>query len=183
MNRAFVVLFDGNEVPKNVVERIANEIATWCRADVEKISISTFNEDEISQSLIMAAMQPKNDSKIEENVTTYLSHLIIKEAESRKYGDAAIRELYSAIHLRKDTDPATFCLDLSLKMLKLLDKDKIKACNDDDIRLINAIRTLGKDCPYTTSVAKAYYYTSEIDEVVKSIYRKIFTESDGTFKK
>ena len=68
-------------------------------------------------------------------------------------------------------------------MLKLLDKDKIKACNDDDIRLINAIRNLGRDIPYTTSVAKAYYYTSEIDGVVKSIYRKIFTESDGTFKK
>ena len=68
-------------------------------------------------------------------------------------------------------------------MLKLLDKDKINACDGDDIRLINAIRNLGKDCPYTASVAKAYYYTSEIDGVVKSIYRKIFTESDGTFKK
>lgn len=179
MNRAFVVLFDGNEVPKNVVERIANEIATWCRADVERMSIFTFDESEISQSLIKTIIPPK----IGEDVATYLSHLTIKEAESRKHGDAAIRELNSAFHLRKDTVPATFCLDLSLKMLKLLDKDKIKACNDDDIRLINAIRNLGKDIPYTTSVAKAYYYTSEIDEVVKSVYRKIFTESDGTFKK
>lgn len=179
MNRAFVVLFDGNEVPKNVVERIANEIATWCRADVEKMSIFTFDESEISQSLIKTVIPPK----IGEDVATYLSHLTIKEAERRKYGDAAIRELNSAFRLRKNTVPATFCLDLSLKMLKLLDKDKIKACNDDDIRLINAIRNLGKNCPYTTSVAKAYYYTSEIDEVVKSVYRKIFTESDGTFKK
>ena len=179
MNRAFVVLFDGNEVPKNVVERIANEISTWCRADIERISISTFDEDDISKSLIMTAIPPK----IGDDVTAYLSHLKIEEAKSRKYGDAAIRELNSAFHLRKDTAPATFCLDLSLKMLKLLDKDKIKACNDDDLRLINAIRNLGRDVPYTTSVAKAYYYTSEIDEVVKSVYRKHFTESDGTFKK
>lgn len=179
MNRAFVVLFDGNEVPKNVVERIANEISTRCRADIERISISTFDEDDISKSLIMTAIPPK----IGDDVTAYLSHLKIEEAKSRKYGDAAIRELNSAFHLRKDTAPATFCLDLSLKMLKLLDKDKIKACNDDDLRLINAIRNLGRDIPYTTSVAKAYYYTSEIDEVVKSVYRKIFTESDGTFKK
>lgn len=174
MNRAFVVLFDGNEVPKNVVERIANEISTWCGADIERISISTFDEDDISKSLIMTAIPPK----IGDDVTAYL-----REAKSRRYGDAAIRELYTVFHLRKDTVPATFCLDLSLKMLKLLDKDKINACNGDDIRLINAIRNLGKDCPYTTSVAKANYYTSEIDGVVKSIYRKIFTESDGTFKK
>lgn len=183
MNRAFVILFDGNEVPENIVERIANEIATWCRADIEKMSISIFDENEISKSLIMSAISPKNNGSIEETMASYLSHLTIKEAEQRRYGDAAIRELYSAFKLSKDTVPETFCLDLSLKMLKLLDKNKTRSCDADDLRLINAIRNLGKDCPYTISVGKAYHYTPEIDKVVKTIYKRIFTESDGIFKK
>lgn len=61
-SRALVVLFNGNEVPDNIVERISKEISTWCETDIEKISIFSLSADDITKVIVKNYHVPKEDA-------------------------------------------------------------------------------------------------------------------------
>lgn len=161
--RAVLVFYNGLEIPENIVARISKEIATWCESDIEKISVRTCNENDLSKLLLQQNATIKFD-----------------DAEEKcKAGNDAIMTLSSIIDL--DTSVALFAINLSTYLMKVLDRKNGIGLTERDKQLLNALVVLGQGSPRTSSLARKYHYTKEIDDALRKIYNRIF-DSNGKIK-
>ena len=63
--RAVVVLYRGENVPKNVLERFVNDLRAFADADVEAIDAYTLDSKDICKSIVNKVMSPvKNDELV-----------------------------------------------------------------------------------------------------------------------
>lgn len=160
-NRAFVVLFNGNEIPDNVISRILREISTWCQADAEKTSIYTLNENDITKT-IMSNIMSKCDP-----------------VEKCKPCDDAIKVLSDMIDL--NCSVPLFAINISTLLMATLDRGKTIGYTKRDKKFLDAFRTLGQGGPRTTKYAEKQYYTKEKDVALREIYNRIF-DGNGKIK-
>ena len=162
-NRALVVLFDGNEVPNKIVERISKEISTWCRADIEKISIYTLSENDIVKTIIGNHYASEKDA-----------------AEKCKTYDNAIKTLASIIDL--NTSIPAFAVNLSTTLIRILNRERTIGLTERDTVLLTALNVLRVGGPRSEEVCEKYCYTKEVDKVLRQICNRIFDEN-GKIKK
>lgn len=162
-NRALVVLFDGDEVPNNIVERISKEISTWCRADIEKISIYTLSENDIVKTIIGNHYASEKDA-----------------AEKCKTCDNAIKTLASMIDL--NTSIPAFVVNLSTTLMRILNRERTIGLTERDTVLLTALNVLRVGGPRSEEVCEKYCYTKEVDKVLRQICNRIFDEN-GKIKK
>lgn len=161
-NRALVVLFNGDEVPKNIIERISKEISTWCSIDIEKMAIYTLSESDL--------------------VKTIIEKTYIKEdaAEKCKTCDNAIKVLAAEIDI--NTTVTAFVVNLSTKLMRILDRERTLGLTERDKTLIKALNVLRVGGPCSKRVCNKYSYTREIDNALREICNRIFDEN-GEIKK
>lgn len=159
-NRALVVLFNGNNIPDNIISRIVKEITTRCQADVETTSVYTLNENDIAKTLISNVVNKSNndDSKFK-----------------CKPCDDAIENLAKIVNI--DCSVPLFAINLSTRLMTALDRSKTIGCTKNDKILFESFKTLGQGGPRTTSHAENYFYTKEKDEALREIYKRIFDEN------
>lgn len=162
-NRALVVLFNGDEVPNNIVERISKEISTWCRTDIEKISIYGLSENDIVKTIIGNYYAPEKDA-----------------AEKCKACDNAIKVLADAVDI--NTTVTAFVVNLSTKLMRVLDRDRTLGLTERDKTLIKALNVLRAGGPRSERVCNEYSYTKEIDRALREICNRIF-DKNGEIKK
>lgn len=162
-NRALVVLFNGNEVPNNIIERISKEISTWCETDIEKISIFALSADDITKVIVKNYYVPKEDA-----------------AEKCKTCDNAIKVLAGVIDL--NTTITAFAVNLSTMLIRILDRERTLGLTERDKIFIKALNILRVGGPRSERVSKEYSYTKEIDKALREICNRIFDEN-GKIKK
>lgn len=162
-NRALVVLFNGDEVPNNVIERISKEISTWCSTNIEKMSIFSLSADDITKVIIKNYYVPEKDA-----------------AEKCKTCDDAIKVLAVAVDI--DTTVTAFVVNLSTKLMRILDREKSLGLTERDKALLKALNILRVGGPRSERVCKEYSYTKEIDKALREICNRIFDEN-GEIKK
>ena len=153
-NRVLVIMFQGNEVPENVLSRITTEISTWAEANVEGIEIYALDSNELAK-LIVPAVVHRNDA-----------------AFKCKKCDDAIKELSRFVTLTDS--PMLFTINLSTYVTQVLQRKKESCLTDRDKRLLEAIKILGQGGPRTTSLCEMCGYTKEIDSIVRQIYNRVF---------
>lgn len=161
-NRALVVLFNGNNIPDNVINRIVREISTWCQADAEKTSVYTLDEKDITQTIIRS-ISSNNDA-----------------VEKCKPCDDAIETIGNIINL--DCSIPLFAINLSTNLMATLDRGKTIGYTKKDKKFLDAFKTLGQGGPRNTDHAKKWFYTKEKDTALREIYNRIFDEN-GEIKK
>lgn len=161
-NRALVVLFSGESVPENVVERISREISTWCSANIEKMSIHELNETDIIKTIVEKC------------------HHVNDASEKCKTCDDAIIALSKIINL--DSSVPLFAINLSTMLMRVLDRENTIGLTMRDKELIKALNVLGHGGPRSKEVCDNYFYTKEIDKALREIYKRIFDEN-GKIKK
>lgn len=162
-NRALVVLFNGNEVPNNIIERISKEISTWCETDIEKISIFALSADDITKVIVKNYYAPEEDA-----------------AEKCKTCDNAIKVLANNIDI--NTTVTAFVVNLSTKLMCILDRKRTLGLTERDKALIKALNVLRVGGPRSERVCDRYSYTKEIDKALREICNRIFDEN-GEIKK
>ena len=153
-NRVLVIMFQGNEVPDNVLSRITTEISTWAEANVEGVEIYALGSDELAK-LVVPAILHRNDA-----------------AFKCKKCDNAIKELSGFVTLTDS--PMLFTINLSTYITQVLQRRKESCLTKRDERLLEAIKILGQGGPRTTSLCEMYGYTKEIDSIVRQIYNRVF---------
>lgn len=153
-NRVLVIMFQGNEVPDNVLSRITTEISTWAEANVEGVEIYALGSDELAK-LVVPAILHRNDA-----------------AFKCKKCDDAIKELSGFVTLTDS--PMLFTINLSTYITQVLQRRKESCLTKRDERLLEAIKILGQGGPRTTSLCEMYGYTKEIDSIVRQIYNRVF---------
>ena len=153
-NRALVVLFHGNEIPNNVMERISKEISTWAEANIENIEMYTLNSNELAK-LIIPAVVHHNDAKTK-----------------CKACDDAIVKLSKYVSFKEL--PVIFTINISTAVAQALQRINESREVEDDKQLLEAIKILGQGGPRTTKLCNDYCYTSEIDRIIRQIYNRIF---------
>lgn len=153
-NRVLVIMFQGNEVPDNVLSRITTEISTWAEANVEGVEIYALGSDELAK-LVVPAILHRNDA-----------------AFKCKKCDDAIKELSGFVTLTDS--PMLFTINLSTYITQVLQRRKESCLTKRDERLLEAIKILGQGGPRTTSLCETYGYTKEIDSIVRQIYNRVF---------
>lgn len=161
-NRALVVLFNGDEVPNNIIERISKEISTWCSANIEKMTIYTLNESDLVKTII-------GKTYIKEDV-----------AEKCKTCDNAIKVLANDVGI--NTTVTAFVVNLSTKLMRILDRKRTIGLTERDKALIKALNILKVGGPRSERVCDKYSYTKEIDKALREICNRIFDEN-GEIKK
>lgn len=161
-NRALVVMFHGNEVPENIIGRISKEIATWCEANIEKLSIYTLNEKELTKLIV------KQTLKVDDSDTKC------------QHCNKAIKVLNEEINL-KTISPQLFAIKITTFVMSSLYKLNVNALTDKDKEVLKAFKILGKGGPRSTSVAEAFGYTKEFDEIIRSLYDRLF-DKNGKIK-
>lgn len=162
-NRALIVLFNGDEIPDNIISRISKEISTWCQADIEKITPYTLNEAELVKLIAKNTIKFEND------------------AENKcKRCDDAIKILSESIDI--NTSIPLFAINLSTKLMAVLDRKKTIGLTESDIKFFDAFKTLGNGGPRTTAISERYHYTKAMDIALREIYNRIFDEN-GKIKK
>lgn len=160
-NRALVVLFNGNNIPDNVVSRIVKEITTWCQADVEKTSVYTLNEKDITKTLVSNIANKSN-----------------VDADSFykcKRCNDAIEDLAGIINI--DCSTSLFAINLSTRLMSALNRSKTIGCTSADKKFIEAFKILGQGGPRGTDHAEKWFYTKEKDKALREIYKRIFDEN------
>lgn len=159
-NRAVVVLFNGEKVPDNIIERISKEISTWCGADIEKITVYAMSEEDI--------------------VKTVIGKCYTQDDRKCKTCDNAIKVLAAAVDI--DTTVTAFVVNLSTKLMRILDRKKSLGLTERDQALLKALNILRVGGPRSERVCKEYSYTKEIDKALREICNRIFDEN-GEIKK
>lgn len=147
-------MFQGNEVPDNVLSRITTEISTWAEANVEGVEIYALGSDELAK-LVVPAILHRNDA-----------------AFKCKKCDDAIKELSGFVTLTDS--PMLFIINLSTYITQVLQRRKESCLTKRDERLLEAIKILGQGGPRTTSLCEMYGYTKETDSIVRQIYNRVF---------
>lgn len=153
-NRVLVIMFQGNEVPENVLSRITREISTWAEANVEGVEIYALDSKELAK-LIIPAVVHHNDATFK-----------------CKKCDDAIKELSEFVTIAEQ--PMLFTINLSTLITQVLQRRMESRLTDRDKRLLEAIKILGQGGPRTTSLCEMYGYTKEIDSIVRQIYNRVF---------
>lgn len=153
-NRVLVIMFQGNEVPDNVLSRITTEISTWAEANIEGVEIYALGSDELAK-LVVPAILHRNDA-----------------AFKCKKCDDAIKELSGFVTLTDS--PMLFTINLSTYITQVLQRRKESCLTKRDERLLEAIKILGQGGPRTTSLCEMYGYTKETDSIVRQIYNRVF---------
>lgn len=161
-NRALVVLFNGDEIPNNIIERISKEISTWCSTDIEKMTIYTLNESDLVKTII-------GKTYIKENA-----------AEKCKACDNAIKVLAAETNI--NTTVTAFVVNLSTKLMRILDRERTQGLTERDKTFIKALNVLRVGGPCSKRVCDKYYYTREIDNALREVCNRIFDEN-GEIKK
>lgn len=161
-NRALVVLFNGEKIPDNVIERISKEISTWCRANIEEITVYAMSENDIVKTLIEKYAHRED------------------VVEKCKTCDNAIKVLASMIDLNT-TIPA-FAINLSTTLMRILSRERTIGLTERDKTLLKALNILKIGGPRSEEVSNKYFYTKEIDKTLREICRRILDEN-GEIKK
>lgn len=163
--RAVVILYEGNSIPDNVVGRITREIVTWCQSK-DDVQVYTMNEQDIVKLLAKT--------------------VIVKDTEDATLkttnGDIAIATIAKQFpDSIKEEGGMSFMVDLSIRMMEILDRRKNCALTLKDEKLIDAMRIVGPGCIYSTEKARKLGFTKDKYTAVATIYRRIFN-NDGTFQ-
>ena len=162
--RALTILYTGTEIPQNVIERIMRAMSTWCGAK-DTVQIYTFTENDIVKLLAKSALSENFD-----------------DATAKcKNGDEAINIILKTCVDENDIagrDPVREAVNLYIAASDAADHVLANTATNDELKLIQAIRTVGQGCIHTTNVG----YTRELHSAVCSTYIRIF-HKDGTLKK
>ena len=156
-NRAVVVLFNGEKVPDNIIERISKEISTWCRANIEKMAIYTLSENDLVKTIIGKTYTQED------------------AAEKCKTCDNAIKVLANDVGI--NTTVTAFVVNLSTKLMRILDRKRTLGLTERDKALIKALNILKVGGPRSERVCDRYSYTKEIDKALREICNRIFDEN------
>lgn len=138
--------------------------------DCEKTNVFEFTQDDVDSELakIIAIKEKRCLTKSEE----------VKEAIL--YGDELIKFLSEKFELnsyRNNPDKSNLFFMITGALAYALSKTKnLPNTDSDEDKLISAIKTLATNPIYHTGVANRYGYTSEIECIVKKIYKNYFSE-------
>lgn len=138
--------------------------------DCEKTNVFEFTQDDVDSELakIIAIKEKRCLTKSEK----------IKEAIL--YGDELIKFLNEKFELnsyRNNPDKSNLFFMITGALAYALSKTKnLPNTDSDEDKLISAIKTLATNPIYHTGVANRYGYTSEVECIVKKIYKNYFSE-------
>lgn len=163
--RAVVILYEGNDIPENVVERIMRELATWSQAK-DDIQVYKMNEQDIVKLLAKTVIVKDTEDATLKTANGDIAIAVI----AKQFPDSI-----------KEEGSMSFMVDLSIRMMEILDKRKNSTLTPNDARLIEAMRIIGPGCIYSTNKARKLGFTKDKYLAVTTIYRRIFN-NDGTFQ-
>ena len=101
-------------------------------------------------------------------------------AEKCKTCDNAIKVLAAAVDI--DTTVTAFVVNLSTKLMRILDREKSLGLTEQDKALLKALNILRVGGHRSVRVCEKYSYTKEIDKALREICNRIFDEN-GEIKK
>ena len=153
---------------QTVFARIANVVKE--DLDCGKTNVFEFTPDDVDSELakMIAIKEKRCLTKSEE----------VKEAIL--YGDELIKFLNEKFELnsyRNNPDKSNLFFMITGALAYALSKTKnLPNTDSDEDKLISAIKTLATNPIYHTGVANRYGYTSEVECIVKKIYKNYFSE-------
>lgn len=160
------------DVDPDKLQTVFTRIASVVKEDLDcgKTNVFEFTPDDIDSELakMIAIKEKRCLTKSEE----------VKEAIL--YGDELIKFLNEKFELnsyRNNPDKSNLFFMITGALAYALSKTKnLPNTDSDEDKLISAIKTLATNPIYHTGVANRYGYTSEVECIVKKIYKNYFSE-------
>lgn len=172
-NKTVVVVWRlDKDVDPDKLQAVFARIASVVKKDLDcgKTNVFEFTPDDVDSELakIIAIKEKRCLTKSEE----------VKEAIL--YGDELIKFLNEKFELnsyRNNPDKSNLFFMITGALAYELSKTKnLPNTDSDGDKLISAIKTLATNPIYHTGVANRYGYTSEVEYIVKKIYKNYFSE-------
>lgn len=161
-NHSIVILWAGNNCPDEVIEAIANVIATSGVAIPELMTIQYKDQDGLAALLTkeaIAATQAKSENSIESALENAIKFIGIKYENELKVGN---RVPLFAMKLQKDASDA-----YSMRGFNMLDPES----NPRSLwKAIEIIATADGVIPPT--LAKKYHFNNTVVSIIKHIYNE-----------
>lgn len=172
-NKTVVVVWRlDKDVDPDKLQAVFARIASVVKKDLDcgKTNVFEFTPDDVDSELakMIAIKEKRCLTKSEE----------VKEAIL--YGDELIKFLNEKFELnsyRNNPDKSNLFFMITGALACALSKTKnLPNTDSDEDKLISAIKTLATNPIYHTGVANRYGYTSEVECIVKKIYKNYFSE-------
>lgn len=172
-NKTVVVVWRlDKDVDPDKLQAVFARIASVVKKDLDcgKTNVFEFTPDDVDSELakMIAIKEKRCLTKSEE----------VKEAIL--YGDELIKFLNEKFELnsyRNNPDKSNLFFMITGALAYALSKPKnLPNTDSDEDKLISAIKTLATNPIYHTGVANRYGYTSEVECIVKKIYKNYFSE-------
>lgn len=172
-NKTVVVVWRlDKDVDPDKLQAVFARIANVVKEDLDcgKTNVFEFTPDDVDSELakMIAIKEKRCLTKSEE----------VKEAIL--YGDELIKFLNEKFELnsyRNNPDKSNLFFMITGALAYALSKTKnLPNTDSDEDKLISAIKTLATNPIYHTGVANRYGYTSEVECIVKKIYKNYFSE-------
>lgn len=167
--RAFVILYDGEELTTDKIAEVAKIITTSTMAE-DSASIYTLSENDIVKIISANTLHLQFNKSVTDN------------EEKCKTGNEAILYLNKVFNYKSYFTPGAFCIDLSVRLMRILDRENTGLTTDTDIMIKKAVSILSHGCPYSTALAEEVGYTKEINKVIEDVGNRTL-DINGTFKK
>lgn len=172
-NKTVVVVWRlDKDVDPDKLQTVFARIASVVKKDLDckKTNVFEFTPDDVDSELakMIAIKEKRCLTKSEEVKETIL------------YGDELIKFLNEKFELnsyRNNPDKSNLFFMITGALAYALSKTKnLPNTDSDEDKLISAIKTLATNPIYHTDVANRYGYTSEVECIVKKIYKNYFSE-------
>lgn len=172
-NKTVVVVWRlDKDVDPDKLQAVFARIASVVKKDLDcgKTNVFEFTPDDVDSELakMIAIKEKRCLTKSEE----------VKEAIL--YGDELIKFLNEKFELnsyRNNPDKSNLFFMITGALAYALSKTKnLPNTDSEEDKLISAIKTLATNPIYHTGVANRYGYTSEVECIVKKIYKNYFSE-------
>ena len=160
------------DVDPDKLQAVFARIANVVKEDLncEKTNVFEFTQDDV-------------DSELAKMIVVKKKRCLTKSEEVKEailYGDELIKFLNEKFELnsyRNNPDKSNLFFMITGALAYALSKTKnLPNTDSDEDKLISAIKTLATNPIYHTGVANRYGYTSEIECIVKKIYKNYFSE-------
>lgn len=166
------------DVDPDKLQAVFARIANVVKEDLncEKTNVFEFTQDDV-------------DSELAKMIVVKEKRCLTKSEEVKEailYGDELIKFLNKKFELnsyRNNPDKSNLFFMITGALAYALSKTKnLPNTDSDEDKLISAIKTLATNPIYHTGVANRYGYTSEVECIVKEIYKKYFSEEHNYSK-
>lgn len=168
--RAFIILYEGEELAPDKIVEVAKIITTSTMAEDNSASIYTLSENDIVKIISANALHLQFNKSVTDN------------EEKCKTGNDAILCLNKIFNYKSYFTPGAFCIDLSVRLMRILDRENSGLTTDTDIMIKKAVSVLSHGCPYSTALAEEVGYTKEINKVIGDVGNRTLN-INGAFKK